>query len=405
MRAVPHIDADERRRRLVVRHHLARPAATVEQVAADMVGLHSTDPATVVLSLRARLDPFAVADLEDALYERRTLLRMLAMRRTMFVVPLDLAAVMNASCTRALVPVERRKLVALLEEGGVTGDVDAWIERVGEETVAALRAHGPLPASQLTKLVPELSGQLRVAVGKKYEGLIGVSTRMLFLLSAEGRIARARPLGTWLSSQYRWVPMDDWIGGLPNVGEVAARAELVRRWLRAYGPGTLDDLVWWTKWTKANVRAALSGVGAVAVTTDTGDDPAAPAWVLPDDLDTTPVDIAAPDGVEPVALLPGLDPTIMGWKHRGWYLGPHRAALFDRTGNAGPTVWVGGRAVGAWSQLEGGAVVTRLLEDVDADAAIHVDAAAKRLTEWMAGVRVTPRFPTPLDRSIAAGSA
>ena len=157
MPAVRHIDADERRRRLLVRHHLARPAATVEQVAADLVGLHSTDPATVVLSLRARLDPFAVADLEDALYERRTLLRMLAMRRTMFVVPLDLAAVMNASCTRALVPVERRKLVALLEEGGVTGDVDAWIERVGDETVAALRAHGPLPASQLTKLVPDLS--------------------------------------------------------------------------------------------------------------------------------------------------------------------------------------------------------------------------------------------------------
>jgi hypothetical protein len=404
MPVVAHIDAEERRRRLLVRHHLAAPAATVEQVAGDVVGLHSSDPATVVLALRARLDPFKVDDLEDALYERRTLLRMLAMRRTMFVVPLDLAAVMNASCTRALVPVERRKLAAMLEEGGITGDIDAWIERVGDETVAALHQHGPMPASQLTKVVPELSRQLRVAVGKKYEGLIGVSTRMLFLLSTEGRIARARPLGSWLSSQYRWVPMTDWIGGLPNVGEVAARAELVRRWLHAYGPGTLDDLAWWTKWTKANVRAALADVGAVAVTTDTGDGEEAPAWVAPGDVDATPEELAAPGGVEPVSLLPGLDPTIMGWKHRGWYLGPHRAALFDRNGNAGPTVWVGGRAVGAWSQLEGGAVVARLLEDVDADAVARVDAAAQRLTDWMAGVRVTPRFPTPLDRSIAAGS-
>ena len=56
------------------------------------------------------------------------------MRRTMFVVPLDLAAVMNASCTRALVAGERRKLVAMLEEGAFTDDVEAWIERVGEET-------------------------------------------------------------------------------------------------------------------------------------------------------------------------------------------------------------------------------------------------------------------------------
>jgi hypothetical protein len=390
-----HIDRGERRRRLVVRHHLARPAGGVEQVAGDLVGLHSTDPATVVLSLRARLDPFAVADVEDAIYEQRTLLRMLAMRRTMFVVPLDLAAVMDASCTQALVPGERRKLVAMLEGAGVTEDADAWIERVGAETLAALRAAGPLPASQLTKAVPDLALQLRMAVGKKYEGLVGVSTRLLFLLSAEGRIARARPLGSWLSSQYRWVTMADWIGELPAIPVAEARAELVRRWLRAYGPGTVDDLAWWTKWTKADVRTALAAIGAVEVTTDTGEDGAARAWVLDDDLDDTP-----PAG-DPVALLPALDPTIMGWKERGWYLGPHRGPLFDRNGNAGPTVWVGGRAVGAWSQRAGGEVVTRLLEPVDADAVDRIDAAAERLTAWMDGIRVIPRFPTPLDRELA----
>src|SRR6201991_2383722 len=125
-----HLDRAERQRRLLVRHHLAAPAANIEAVAGDLVGLHSSDPATVVLSLRARLDPFTVGDLEDALYERRSLLRMLAMRRTMFVVPLDLAAVMDASCTRALVAGERRKLVQMLEEAGVSDDVDAWIARV-----------------------------------------------------------------------------------------------------------------------------------------------------------------------------------------------------------------------------------------------------------------------------------
>jgi hypothetical protein len=397
-----HLDGDERRRRLVVRHHLAAPAAGVEQVAGDLVGLHSSDPATVVLSLRARLDPFAVADVEDALYERRTLLRMLAMRRTMFVVPLDLAAVMDAACTKALVPVERRKLVKLLEDGGVTDDVDAWIERVDAETLAALRADGPLPASRLTKLVPDLALQFPMAVGKAYQGTVGVSTRVLFMLSTEGRIARARPLGAWLSSQYRWAPMEDWIGELPEIPAAEARTELMRRWLRAYGPGTTADIAWWTKWTRADVKAALAAAGAVEVTTDTGDDPAAPAWVLADDLDDTCPVLAAPQGIEPVALLPGLDPTVMGWKERSWYLGPHRVPLFDRNGNAGPTIWVGGRAVGAWSQREGGEVVTRCLEPVDDDTADRIADAAVRLTAWMDGVRVTPRFPTPLDRELAA---
>jgi DNA glycosylase AlkZ-like len=395
-----HFDAAERRRRLVVRHHLDRPATTVEQVAGDLVGLHSSDPASVVLSLRARLDPFAVRDLEDALYERRSLLRMLAMRRTMFVVPLDLAAVMEAACTQALVAGERRKLVQMLEEAGLTDDVEAWIDRVRDETLAALAAaDGPLPASALTKLVPDLARQLRIAVGKKYEGTVGVSTRMLFLLSTQGDIVRTRPLGTWLSSQYRWARTEDWIGGLPAIAPEDARTELVRRWLRAFGPGTVDDLAWWTKWTKAQVKAAIAAVGAVEVTAETAAHAEAVAWALADDLDDT----ALWDGPEPVALLPALDPTVMGWRERGWYLGEHAAQLFDRNGNAGPTAWVGGGVVGAWAQREGGKVVTALVEPVDAATASRIDGAAARLTEWMEGVRVTPRFTSPLERELANG--
>ena len=65
-----------------------------------------------------------------------------------------------------------------------------------------------------------------------------------------------------------------------------------------------------------------------------------------------------------VALLPSLDPTTMGWKERDWYLGDHGPALFDRNGNAGPTVWVDGRIVGGWAQRATGEVVYELLEDV-----------------------------------------
>ena len=346
-----HFDRAERRRRLLVRHHLAAPGPGIDAVAGDLVGLHSSDPASVVLAARARLDPFAVADLEEALYERRSLLRLLAMRRTMFVVPLDLAAVMQVACSRTLVPGEHRKLVAMLTDAGVTAEPDAWIERVSGATLDALRASGePLPASRLTKLVPDLALQLPMAVGKAYQGTVGVSTRVLFLLATRALLARGRPLGSWLSSQYRWAPMDEWIGQLPELDDRAARAALAARWLRAFGPGTTDDLAWWTKWTKRATAAALADAGAVAVTADTGDDPAAPAWVLADDLDDTPADAAAPGGEPPVNLLPALDPTVMGWRHRTWYLGPHRAPLFDRNGNAGPTVWVGGEAVGAWSQ-------------------------------------------------------
>ncbi len=89
-----------------------------------------------------------------------------------------------------------------------------------------------------------------------------------------------------------------------------------------------------------------------------------------------------------MALLPVLDPTIMGWKNRDFYLGPHRNQLFDTRGNAGTTAWVDGRVVGCWIQDETGVVHVRLLETVSASARRSLDAEAARLTEWLGGVRI-----------------
>ncbi|MDQ4125852.1 MAG: winged helix DNA-binding domain-containing protein, partial [Actinomycetota bacterium] len=78
----------------------------------------------------------------------------------------------------------------------------------------------------------------------------------------------------------------------------------------------------------------------------------------------------------------------------------HRAALFDRNGNAGPTVWWDGRVVGGWAQHPGGEVVVRLLEDTGVEAAAAVAEEAARLEEWLGDVRVTPRFRTPLEKEL-----
>ena len=93
------IDVEQRRARLAIRHGLAEPFGSVEEAATRMVGLHASDPATVYLAAWARVNAFQHADLEDALYERRSLVRMLGMRRTMFVVPVEVAAIMDEACT------------------------------------------------------------------------------------------------------------------------------------------------------------------------------------------------------------------------------------------------------------------------------------------------------------------
>ena len=387
------MSVDERRARLGRRHHLAAAARTDDVVATagDLVGFHGTDPASVFLSAAARMRHPSVETLERALYQDRRLVRTLCMRRTMFVVPVELVPVVQAAVTDALVPAQRKRTLALMEQDGIEDAAD-HLRDLEERTLAALHERGEATGSELSRSVPGLNRQLHVGIGTKWEGTAGVSTRVLFLLSTEQRVVRGRPKGGWTSSQYRWSPMSAWLPeSAPTPSADEARVELVRRWLLGFGPATTGDLKWWTGLTLTQVRKALAGLAVEEVDLD-----GAPGVVLAEDVAPTP----APDPW--IALLPGLDPTTMGWQQRDWYLGEHRRALFDTNGNAGPTVWSDGRVVGGWAQRKTGEVVVRLLEDVGSQTAAAVEAEAARLTAWLGDVRVTPRFPTPLQRELVA---
>ncbi|MGH3645920.1 MAG: winged helix DNA-binding domain-containing protein, partial [Micromonosporaceae bacterium] len=196
---------------------------------------------------------------------------------------------------------------------------------------------------------------------------------------------------SWISSQYRWSPLDRWLpAGLGEQPAVDARTALIRAWLERFGPGTVADIKWWTGFTLAEVRAALTRLDPVEI--DLG---GTPGVLLPSDLDP----VAAPE--PEVALLPALDPTPMGWQQRDWYLGVHKESLFDRSGNIGPTIWWDGRIVGGWAQRTDGELAYRLLEDIGADAAAAVEKAAGQLAAYIGPVRFVPRFRTPLERELA----
>ncbi|MGA6162252.1 winged helix DNA-binding domain-containing protein [Amycolatopsis magusensis] len=396
---------DQRRARLARRHLLATPGATPEEAAEAVVALHATDPATVHLSVAARTtgttaEP-AAPETERALYDDRTLVRLLGMRRTMFVVPREVAPVVQAACADDIAAKQRTLLVKHLTENGHPESVPeaaGWLAEVEEATVEALLARGEALGQELAADVPGLRQRLRMAPGKPYEAIGNVTSRVLFLLAAQGRIVRGRPRGTWLSTQYRWSPMDAWLpGGLPRIDAGTARAELARRWLHAYGPAPIEDLRWWTGWTAAQAKKALAAIGPAEVDLEGG----GTGLLLPGDLEPEP---------EPgpwVALLPALDPTPMGWAAREWYLGPpgpHRDALFDRSGNIGPTIWCDGRIAGGWAQRPDGEIAVRCSADVGAEASEKIAAAAARMGEWLGEVRVIPRFRTPLERELSGSS-
>jgi hypothetical protein len=168
---------------------------TFVAIAEDLVGLHATDPASVYLAARARMNEAPVALVEGALYEERRALRMLGVRRTMFVVPLELAAVVQAACTDGIAVKQRERYARMLEQGGVTPDGGAWLDEVCAATLAALEERGEAFATELSAAVPELQTKLSYGEGKAWGGSMSLTTPVLFLLAAQGRIVRGRPRG------------------------------------------------------------------------------------------------------------------------------------------------------------------------------------------------------------------
>jgi hypothetical protein len=254
----------------------------------------------------------------------------------------------------------------------------------------ALASRGEAATAELVRAEPLLATPLELGTGK-WAIKASAGSRILPLLAAQGLLLRGRPRGTWISGQYRWNPAESWLRGeqpMPTLAD--ARAELVRAWLLAFGPGTETDLRWWTGLGALPIREALAAVGGVEIELDGGT-----GYVLPHDLDTTPA--PAPSA----ALLPTLDPTTMGWKERGWYLGEHAGVLFDSNGNAGSTVWWDGRVVGGWAQRADGEIAYELLEDAGADAEAAVEKEASRLAEWLGETRFKPGFLPPFQRALA----
>lgn len=378
----------QRRARLVSRQFAA--ASTPEAVVESVLALHATDPATVYLSVLVRARSLGIDDVRAAMYERRTLVRSMAMRRTLFVLAHDDLPLVHAAASLGVARTMRKRLLTQVEKGPtdpVVEDPAAWIAQVEHETETRLKAVGTATGAELSSAVPLLKTAFLPTTDKSYDVRRYVTSEVLVMMAAEGKMVRVEPRGAWTSRRHAWAPIDHWWpGGIPAVDETDSRRELVRRWLEVFGPATMDDIQWWTGWNKTQTRAAVAAIDTVAVELTAGE-----GIMLPD------TDLSG--SARGVVLLPALDPTPMGWKHRDWYLGDYKPPLFDTFGNIGPTIWLDGRIVGGWAVTPAGEVATELFEDIGSNTA-DVTAEAERITTLLDGTAVVPSFPTPLEKRL-----
>ncbi|MBU0493801.1 MAG: winged helix DNA-binding domain-containing protein, partial [Chloroflexi bacterium] len=349
-------------------------------------------------SLWARVPGFQREMLDDALYEQRTLAKVLCMRMTLHLVPSDEAPFfvqIGRNLSERRTP-PRFRGGGLLVYAGLCQEEEASVllEVLYRRVLDVLADRGPATLPEISPAVPELTAKIQHSEGKAYEGEFSIGTRLMGEWCARGLLIRTRPRGTWRSNLYEYAAFSDWLPDtdLSSVTLQDAQAWLVRRYLAAFGPATLDDVQWWTGLTKTETRNALKPLGPeLAEVSIAGLGDAQAYLMLTDDAER--LSDFTPPGEPFVFFLPALDPYIMGYKDRRRFLDPaHNDKVFDRAGNAVPTVWANGRVVGVWNQRDDGSVVYGLFEPVSEPEQALLDAEARRLEGFLGGDVVAPPF-------------
>ena len=380
--------------------------ADVVQVTRDIVALHATGPTGPYLSLWARVPDFQREMLEDALYERRELARVHCMRMTVHAVPSDEVPLFFRAYVERHALAELRGWEPLFVQAGICqeGEAEALLKKLYRRVLDVLAEKGPSTVRQISQAEPELKAKIRHDVGKPYAGEFSIGSRLMLTMCMLGLLIRARPRGTWRSNLYEYAALSDWLPDveLESVTLQEARAWLVRRYLAAFGPATFDDVQWWAGFTKGETNKALEAL-APTVTEVAIEGLGDEYLMLTDDAQRLR-DFTPPDAPY-VFLLPDLNPYIMGYRDRRRFLAlEHRAKLFDRAGNAVPTVWVNGRVVGAWGQRkDDGKVIYSLFEQVGDEEQVLLADEAQRLEGFLGGEFLPPRFRTPFTRALKYG--
>ena len=389
------IDDNERRARLGIRHRLAFGCSATSplEVARSLTAIHSTDPASAMIDILARCPHASIPDVEDAFYGTRTIVRLLGLRRTIFVVDWEQAPAFWVSSTNTVVRNQRRLLARALETSGVS-DSEAWIAEVEQRLLAYLTTHPGSTSSEISASDPMLGYRVSIGAADAPDNGQTVASRLLISMSAAGHVVRGKPRGGWTSTQFTWHASSLWRNDWPDLPSAElADTMIARSWLHGHGPASIEDFAWWTGWPKGRSRNAIQRAGGLEVRTTDGT-----AYLLESDLEP----VQAP---EPwIAFLPGLDSTTMGWKQRRFYLDEHASRLFDSVGNAGPTIGIDGRIAGGWTQLDGGSIVYELYEELGRERTLFLDERADFLQRTLGKVRLKPRARrwTEAERSLRA---
>ncbi len=357
---LPVFKLDQVNKFLLHKQHLAMPVQDADfvQTVEEIGGLHATAAVVPYLSLWARRRGFFKEELHEALCDKRSLGKVLCMRNTLFILPKRLLPTVYQAT--------RKQREALL---------DRW-----------LRHHGVTRREYERSAVAigETLGDAAKTAAEIKQELGDPSLRMLVdLMPNDWRLVRGRPRGTWRSNLYEYSLFETWFPGvsLESPTVEAAQVKLVQHYLSRLGPATEEDIVWWTGLGKLEIGQALAATGQQLVEIEI-ESLGEGYLVLARDLNGLE---SGYDTERSIFLLPSLDPYVMGYKDRRRFLDSRRYdQVFDRAGNALPTVWRDGQVIGVWLEARKRPMLELFLfGEADKQTLAHLEAEAERLARFL----------------------
>ena len=330
------VSLEELNRFYLMKHYLLSKVEKdkLEKLVRDICGLHSQFPTTSSLSLWNRIESFQKNLLEEALYIKKSLVRVWCMRGTLHIIPSRELPVYHHAVKRMWFEHHGRYM-----RGPDWPPLDIRKGTIYPKILETLK-EGPLTRTELsTKLSAMLEPSLQ-----RHERLFSAWGGILKEMCYLGLIAYAES-----NAKTRFARLDHWLPhvSLEQVTEKEAQTKLLQKYLNGYGPASVQDFAYWSGITISESRKvfeetkqALEEIRVEGVKNQ--------LWLLKDDFNKLKeIDV---DEKPSVRLLPKFDPLLLGHKDKSRILkSEHSKQVFRPAGDVAATVLAGGYIKGTWN--------------------------------------------------------
>lgn len=371
---------------ILSKHHLTKDSKVddIIQISKDLCGLHATGTIEPYLSLFARTNNFKREDLDNELYINKTMARIRGMRKTLFIEPREMIPIVHNAIRYTTI----QRDVKYLEYRGIS---NVEYEKLSNQILKLLYKN-ELATSEIKKVL------------NSQKDIIAV----ISIMCDEMLLIRGKPLKSWKDRRIYYAPFKKYFPNinLDEINETEAIEILVGKYIKNYGPVTVEDIVWWLGITKGKVNSALINLNdhikKIKIKNLQYD-----YIINKSDLDT--LSKIKEDPFQIVNILPGLDPYMMGYKNRERYVDyKYYEYIYDRSGNATTSIILNGYIIGIWDIVEKPASQIKifLFDEFNDDIKHQIELECKNIgrfiTEKDASIKFCNKM-TPLTKRTMGG--